>query len=124
MAKKSGPTYEELARQIKAGDFRPIYYLMGDEPYYINLLSDLIVEKALKEEERDFNLTILYGEHGEASEISLCTYEVGILPIPCADTLKACGVGGGIDGELLTFRMVSTSVSGAKLDSQRGLTYS
>ena len=58
------------------------------------------------------DLTILYGEHGEASEVSLCSYEVGILPIPSADTLKACGVGGGIDGELLTFRMISTSVSG------------
>ena len=61
MAKKSGPTYDQLAREIAAGDFRPVYYLMGDEPYYINKLADLIVEKALKEEERDFNLTLLYG---------------------------------------------------------------
>lgn len=69
MAKKSGPTYDELARQIKAGDFRPVYYLMGEESYYIDLLCDLIVEHALKEEERDFNLTLLYGPDTSGDEV-------------------------------------------------------
>ena len=69
MAKKSGVSYDELARQIEAGDFRPIYYLMGEEPYYINLLENLIVEKALAEEERDFNLTILYGPDTTGDEV-------------------------------------------------------
>lgn len=69
MAKKAGPTYDDVAREIAAGDFRPVYYLMGEEPYYINLLCDLIVEKALKEEERDFNLTLLYGPDTNGAEV-------------------------------------------------------
>lgn len=58
-----------LARQIAAGEFRPIYYLMGDEPYFINKLADLIVEKALAEEERDFNLITLYGADVNGADV-------------------------------------------------------
>lgn len=70
MAKKAGGiSYEEIVRQVRAGDFKPIYYLMGDEPYYIDRVSDYIVEQALKEEERDFNLTILYGPQTTGEEV-------------------------------------------------------
>lgn len=70
MAKKAGGiSYEEIVRQVRAGDFKPVYYLMGDEPYYIDRVSDYIVEQALKEEERDFNLTILYGPQTTGEEV-------------------------------------------------------
>ena len=70
MAKKAGGiSYEEIVRQVCAGDFKPVYYLMGDEPYYIDRVSDYIVEQALKEEERDFNLTILYGPQTTGEEV-------------------------------------------------------
>ena len=49
MAKKAGITYEEIVRQVQAGDFKPIYYLMGEEAYYIDRVSDYIVQKALTE---------------------------------------------------------------------------
>lgn len=70
MAKKAGGiTYQEIIQQVKAGDFRPIYYLMGDEAYYIDRLSDYIVERALTEDERDFNLTVLYGPQTTGEEV-------------------------------------------------------
>ena len=70
MAKKAGGiSYEEIVRQVRAGDFKPVYYLMGDEPYYIDRVSDYIVEQARKEEERDFNLTILYGPQTTGEEV-------------------------------------------------------
>ena len=70
MAKKAGGiTYEEIVQQVHAGDFKPIYYLMGEEPYYIDLLSDYIVAQALTEDERDFNLTILYGPQTTGEEV-------------------------------------------------------
>ena len=70
MAKKAGGiTYEEIVQQVRAGDFKPIYYLMGEEPYYIDLLSDYIVAQALTEDERDFNLTILYGPQTTGEEV-------------------------------------------------------
>ena len=70
MAKKvAGITYEEIVRQVRAGDFKPIYYLMGEEPYYIDRISDYIVEQALRPEERDFNLTILYGSQTTGEDV-------------------------------------------------------
>jgi DNA polymerase-3 subunit delta len=69
VAKKAGITYEEIVRQVQAGDFKPIYYLMGEESYYIDRVSDFIVQKALTEDERDFNLTILYGPQTTGEEV-------------------------------------------------------
>ena len=70
MAKKAGGiSYEDIAREVRAGDFKSIYYLMGEESYYIDRLSELIVENAITEDQRDFNLTILYGPQTTAEEV-------------------------------------------------------
>lgn len=69
MAKKTGITYEDIVRQVRAGDFKPIYYLQGAEAYYIDRIADYIVEQALTEEERDFNLTILYGPQTTGEDV-------------------------------------------------------
>src|SRR5690606_39643117 len=49
--------------------FHPIYLLSGEEPYYIDLLSDYIAEHALSEEEQSFNQTIVYGKDSEVQSI-------------------------------------------------------
>ncbi|MBO4907549.1 MAG: DNA polymerase III subunit delta [Bacteroidaceae bacterium] len=67
--KDAGISYTEIERQIKAGQFKPVYYLMGEEPYYIDKLSDLIVSHALTEEERDFNMTVLQGAQNTMAEV-------------------------------------------------------
>lgn len=54
-------TYEEVARSIKNRQFAPVYFLMGEEDYYIERLSDYIVQMALDEAEKEFNLTVMYG---------------------------------------------------------------
>ncbi|MBR2379490.1 MAG: DNA polymerase III subunit delta [Paraprevotella sp.] len=59
--KKEGITYEEIVRSVRAGKYAPIYYLMGEEDYYIDRLSEFITNSALKEDEKDFNLTVCYG---------------------------------------------------------------
>lgn len=68
-AKKEGVTYEEIVRAVRAGNFAPVYYLMGEESYYIDKVSEFIVDSALKEEERDFNLTVCYGADVTADEV-------------------------------------------------------
>lgn len=60
-AKKSGLTYDALLKDLKAEKFAPIYFLQGDEPYYIDLLSNYFEQKVLDETEKAFNLTVLYG---------------------------------------------------------------
>lgn len=65
-------TFEQIKADIKTRNFKPIYLLMGDEPYYIDELTLLLTDTVLPEEERDFNQTILYGmETDVASVITL-----------------------------------------------------
>lgn len=51
----------KIVNDIKAGNIKPIYFLMGEEPYYIDKLSDFIEQNVLTEEEKGFNQTVLYG---------------------------------------------------------------
>lgn len=63
-------TYDSIMRDLKEGIFLPVYYLMGDESYYIDKISDYIAEHALRPEERDFNQTILFGSDVTASQVA------------------------------------------------------
>lgn len=54
-------TYETIMSELKSGTFRPVYYLMGEEGYFTDRITDYIMENALNEVERDFNLTVYYG---------------------------------------------------------------
>ncbi|MDE7455230.1 MAG: DNA polymerase III subunit delta [Prevotella sp.] len=56
-------------RDLKARQFRPVYYLMGEEAYYIDKISNWIAENVLQPEERDFNQTVLFGSDVNASQI-------------------------------------------------------
>lgn len=51
----------QITKDIKAGNLKPIYFLMGEEPYYIDKLTEFIEQNVLQEHERDFNQSILYG---------------------------------------------------------------
>ena len=67
MAKET--TYEEIARDLKNRVYKPVYYLMGEESYYIDRISDYIAQTVLTEEEREFNQTILYGVDTDVASI-------------------------------------------------------
>lgn len=54
-------TYIQLMKDLQARKFAPIYYLMGEESYYIDKVSDFIAGNVLAEEERDFNQTVVFG---------------------------------------------------------------
>lgn len=51
----------KIVKDINEKRIKPIYFLMGEEPYYIDKLSDYIEENVLTEEEKGFNQTVLYG---------------------------------------------------------------
>ena len=59
----------QIINNIKKGELLPVYLLMGDESYYIDSITDAIVENALDDSERDFNQTILYGLDAELSSL-------------------------------------------------------
>ena len=70
MAEAKNANFEGIMRDLEAGKFAPVYYLMGDEPYYIDKIADYISEHALQPEERDFNQTILFGSDVNGSQIA------------------------------------------------------
>lgn len=62
-------TYEDIIKELKSKQYRPIYYLMGEESYYIDLISDYIAENVLTEMEKEFNQTIVYGADVDVATI-------------------------------------------------------
>ena len=52
---------KHIISDIKKGDIKPIYFLMGEEAYYIDALSKFIENNLLSEEEKGFNQTVFYG---------------------------------------------------------------
>lgn len=67
--KKQSISYESIMKDLKARNFSPVYVLMGDESYYIDLLCDYITENVLQLEERDFNQVVLFGAETTASQV-------------------------------------------------------
>jgi len=59
----------KIVNDIKAGKIKPIYFLMGEEPYYIDRLSDYIEKNVLTEVEKGFNQTVLYGRDVTVEDI-------------------------------------------------------
>ena len=51
-----------IIKDIKNGTIRPIYFLFGEEPYYIDAISSYIEKNVLAEEEKGFNQMVLYGK--------------------------------------------------------------
>ena len=71
--KRETVTFTALNKEIKSGKFRNIYVLQGEEPYYIDRLQQLIIDTALTEDQRDFNLSLYYGNTANVREvISAC----------------------------------------------------
>ena len=70
MAESKAVTYESIMRDLVAGNYQPVYYLHGEESYYIDKIADYIAEHALQPEERDFNQTVLFGSDVTASQIA------------------------------------------------------
>lgn len=62
-------TYEDIISDLKKRIFKPVYFLAGEEPYYIDLITDYIEEKVLSDTEKAFNQLIIYGEETSIREI-------------------------------------------------------
>jgi DNA polymerase-3 subunit delta len=60
---------DKVLNDLKEGKYAPVYFLQGEEPYYIDLLSGYIENHCLPESERGFNQTILYGKDTNVSTI-------------------------------------------------------
>ena len=58
-----------IVKDLKSKQFSPAYALVGEEPYFIEELERLFIEKALDEADKDFNQHVLYGKDTDAEEV-------------------------------------------------------
>ena len=62
-------TYQEIIAELKNKIYRPIYFLTGDEPYYIDKITNYISDHVLNENEKSFNQTTLYGKETDVTSL-------------------------------------------------------
>ncbi|MBA9077423.1 DNA polymerase III subunit delta [Rufibacter quisquiliarum] len=64
-------TAEDILKQLKNREFAPVYFLQGEEPYYIDLISDYIEQHALNDMEKGFNQVVMYGKDVDVPTVLL-----------------------------------------------------
>ena len=70
MVKKSTKAeYSSIMSDLRNKIYKPLYFLTGEEPYYIDMISDFILNNAIEESERTFNQTILYGKDTDVGTV-------------------------------------------------------
>lgn len=61
--------FNDIISELKKKVYRPVYFLMGEEPYFIDMISDYIEQNVLDESEKEFNQTVLYGRDISAADV-------------------------------------------------------
>ncbi len=61
--------FEELLTELKNKIYHPVYFLMGEEIYYIDLVTDYIIKHILNDSEKTFNQLILYGKDTDIASV-------------------------------------------------------
>jgi DNA polymerase-3 subunit delta len=69
VAKQDKYSYEQIISSLKKREYHSLYFLMGEEPYYIDLITDYIQKNVLDESSREFDLTVLYGKEIDVLQI-------------------------------------------------------
>ena len=60
---------QSILTDVKDKKFSPVYFLMGDEPYFIDIIEKALTENVLTEEEKAFNQTLFYGKDSNIPDI-------------------------------------------------------
>lgn len=66
---KQDTSYEQILTELRKKSYSPVYFLMGEEPYYIDVISDFIQNNVLDDGEKEFDQTIVYGKDVDISTV-------------------------------------------------------
>jgi DNA polymerase-3 subunit delta len=70
MASHNGISIEQLMKDLQNKIYSPVYFLCGDEPYYIDKVTEYMMQNILSEAEKAFNQTVIYGKDADASAVT------------------------------------------------------
>ena len=62
-------TLETLWKSLQTKKFESVYFLCGEEPYYIDLIEEFISDNALEPHEKDFNYSMFYGKDADPMQV-------------------------------------------------------
>lgn len=132
MAKQNYLDCDKLCRTLVSeaskGIFRPVYLLMGDEPYYVDMVCDAVMANCIPEEDRDFNQTVLYGTESNAEQVISCARRYPMMSDRQLVVLKEAQLMKDVDKLLaycenpLDSTVLVVAMHGGKLD-KRGALY-
>ena len=66
---KQEVSFESIIADVRARRFSPLYVLMGEEPFFIDQITELLMNTVLPEGERDFNMMVLYGADVDGTDV-------------------------------------------------------
>ena len=61
--------YKEIINSIQNKDLQPVYFLMGNEPFYIDRLANEFSKNVLSDEEKELNQVIFYAKDVSIEEV-------------------------------------------------------
>jgi len=61
--------YSQIISDLKNGNYAPVYFLHGEEPYFIDLITDWIEDNVLGDAEKGFNQVVLYGKETDFKQV-------------------------------------------------------
>lgn len=61
--------YKDLLKSLKAKEYKPVYFLHGEESFFMDKIAEIIENQVLSESEKSFNQTIFYGKDTESTAI-------------------------------------------------------
>jgi DNA polymerase-3 subunit delta len=96
-------THLEILQNLKKKIYHPIYILMGEESYFIDLITDYIAENILEEGERSFNQTILYGKDTDKDTLLTVVRRFPMMSTNQVVILKEAQYFKDIEDELLSY---------------------
>jgi DNA polymerase III subunit delta len=62
-------TFDAILSDLRAGKFKPVYFLMGEEPYFIDVITGYLTDHILTDAEKSFNQLVLYGRDTDMNTI-------------------------------------------------------
>jgi len=66
---KTALTPQSILAEVKAGNLKPVYFLMGDESYYIDMITESLLEMFMTESEKEFDLAVVYGKDTDMRQV-------------------------------------------------------
>lgn len=75
----ANPTFREIITNINKGIFAPVYILMGEEDFYIDVIVETIEKKGINDDDKDFNLNVYYGVDADMENIVAAAQQLPVM---------------------------------------------